>query len=467
MKPAPILFFLLITSNLYSQYFEKVFLVDSVMPLEVCQKSIELNNGNIIAIGTNDACGACIAINYVTCLDSMGNALWLKKFIPGTTPILVDVLAEDSEIVFMTGAEDVDSVGQTMITVELYRMSVTDGSTINNNNFDLYFNQTVSSVSVKLFAQDSTYALFTGSHKVRIDHNLDTISVKNYFGGVTKPIEINNNRFATVINFNYQSIDTTALEIFDSNLDSVSLIPVSPSCYRFFKQPIWNSMHIAYGNDKYYFTSFNTPDDSVVFGCMDTLLNELWSKVSLPPTQITISDLLADSDKFYFVGENNHTAAPTGDGFLLGLNSAGDTSLYKTYRAFGYYDWNRLYHIERSSNNGFLLSGITLEPISAPRSSYILKTDSAGNTPITLSVKDIRVNAIRNFITPSVSEGYFNVNFQKESNLKIYNSTGELVYSEISKEGKTINLVSKLPGIYFAVLFSGDKIYRQKIIIQK
>jgi hypothetical protein len=456
---------LLIATNAYCQYFEKVFLIDSVIPIEVCHKSLELNNGDIIAIGTNDGCDACITINYVPRIDSMGNMVWLKKFIPGFSPLPIDFVLEDSEIVFMTGEEGIDSVGNTMISVDLYRMTITDGSVINTNSFDLYTNQSLF-VDCKLVAQDSTYALFTGYHKVKIDYNLDTISVKNYYGIVTLPVEISNDRYAAIVKFNYQSIDTTALEILDANLDSVFSIPFSQSLYRFFKQLIWNSVKIEFGNNKYYFTAFNMPDDSVVIGSMDTLLNEQWSKVSLPQTQITISDLIGDSDHVYIVGENNHTFAPTGEGFLLGLNTVGDTSLYKTYKAFGYYDWNRLYHIERCYDNGFLITGVTFNPISVPRSSYILKTDSTGNTPVTLTINHVEDNTLKNFIHPSVSHGYFQLDVEKEMKLEIYNSTGNIVYSNISPGKYTIDLTSEIPGLYFAVLFYTENIYTQKIIIQ-
>ncbi len=73
-------------------------------------------------------------------------------------------------------------------------------------------------------------------------------------------------------------------------------------------------------------------------------------------------------------------------------------------------------------------------------------------------------------IYPNPGNGIFNLSSahpQKESQIVIYNSTGEKIYSDIiSSANLLINLCSQPKGVYFIKLQNGDEVFTDKIIIQ-
>ena len=74
-------------------------------------------------------------------------------------------------------------------------------------------------------------------------------------------------------------------------------------------------------------------------------------------------------------------------------------------------------------------------------------------------------------IYPNPSNGQFNVtvsSLQKSSSIEIYNSIGELVYSQkVINEQNTIELTNEANGLYFVKVMSDGKIVGTKKIIKE
>ncbi len=68
------------------------------------------------------------------------------------------------------------------------------------------------------------------------------------------------------------------------------------------------------------------------------------------------------------------------------------------------------------------------------------------------------------------SNGIFNVSFIQASSLKVVNTSGDEVYTEEVKTGETkatLNLSDLTNGIYFICVVDGDKVSKNKVVIQK
>jgi hypothetical protein len=74
-------------------------------------------------------------------------------------------------------------------------------------------------------------------------------------------------------------------------------------------------------------------------------------------------------------------------------------------------------------------------------------------------------------ISPNPSSiGIFNVEFVQASSVKVLNATGEEVYAENVKAGETkatLNLSNLTNGVYFICVLDGDKVSKNKVVIQK
>lgn len=90
--------------------------------------------------------------------------------------------------------------------------------------------------------------------------------------------------------------------------------------------------------------------------------------------------------------------------------------------------------------------------------------------PSTNGVENVsEASEVRIYPNPS-SDGIYHVDFGKASNVKVVNTLGMLVYNEKVEPGaetKTVDLTNLSNGIYFIYVADGDKISKQKVVLNK
>jgi hypothetical protein len=174
-----------------------------------------------------------------------------------------------------------------------------------------------------------------------------------------------------------------------------------------------------------------------------------------------------DSGLLVITGENQHAAGPSGKAFLLKLDAYGDTLLYKEYRGAGGYDFNRFYDISKTLHGGFLLSGTTSDPGSIPQSSYVVKTDVSGNTPITIGIteKESRQSPI---LVCRAWEGIFSIICPENGqyDMLVLNNLGSVVLERNDTgNGDFLYLDQLSDSIYHVIFYNNTHRYIQKLII--
>lgn len=452
--------------------YEKVFQVTSTLQLEVCFKSVEISNAEIISCGTNDACSPCPTTNYLTRLDSNGNTIWQKLFYPGNIPIPIDfAITLENDIVFLTGSESIDSLGNVLIYFSVYKVEISNGALIDSNEFQLVFYQNHPTM-IQLFAEtDSTISMFTGEHRLKLNSQLDTFNVHSYNSPLSKAIRTGDDNHFLLPTFSPAiSSDSSVFEIITTDLDSIGKIYIPDSIYEFFDVFKWNSLRmISTQSNNYYFTAYKSQSyDSIVVGLLDSTLNKIWiNKIPVQPFTTSILELYSKNGNLILTGENNHASGPSGNAYIVGFDNNGDTILYKSYKAYNFYAFNKFFHVTMMNDNGYLLSGTTSDPVTVPQSSYIVRTDSSGNTPFTINVNFVNENKESVLIFPSVSAGLFHINCNTENNysISVINQLGICIQQidNIDCEG-SIDLSSLKSGIYLVNFISKNNLSVKRIV---
>lgn len=125
------------------------------------------------------------------------------------------------------------------------------------------------------------------------------------------------------------------------------------------------------------------------------------------------------------------------------------------------------YEIIPSVLGGFIICGIYSDSVNLDAEYYLLHVDDDGL--LTGQQETAAANTISIFPNPSI--GVFSLEFGvgsgEKAEIEIYNSIGEEVYkSEVKSQKEVINLSTQPKGIYFVRIVANDKTYSQKIVIQ-
>jgi hypothetical protein len=155
--------------------------------------------------------------------------------------------------------------------------------------------------------------------------------------------------------------------------------------------------------------------------------------------------------------------------FLIKTNALGDTLWSRQFKAGGSSIDNNSYFVQQTKDKGYIISGISTMP---PTGLYIIKTDSLGMVYSTTDIPEVN-NPFSLTIYPNPNSGVFTLNAKgiakKGAPFKIYNANNQCVYSGdlLNNSECSLNL-SYLPnGLYFIVLYTDNKVFSRKFIIEK
>jgi len=155
--------------------------------------------------------------------------------------------------------------------------------------------------------------------------------------------------------------------------------------------------------------------------------------------------------------------------FLLKTNAMGDTLWSRQFKAGGTSVNNFSYFVRQTKDKGYILCGLSTM---APANLYIIKTDSLGMVYSTTGIPEVN-NPFSLNIFPNPNGGEFTLHAKgiskKGAPYKIYNANNQCVYSSdlVNNSDCSLNL-SYLPnGLYFIVLYTDNKVFSRKFILEK
>jgi hypothetical protein len=155
--------------------------------------------------------------------------------------------------------------------------------------------------------------------------------------------------------------------------------------------------------------------------------------------------------------------------FLIKTNAMGDTLWSRQFKAGGTSVNNFSYYVRQTKDKGYILCGLSTM---MPAGLYIIKTDSLGMVYSTTGIPEVN-NPFSLNIFPNPNGGEFTLHAKgiskKGAPYKIYNANNQCVYSSdlVNNSDCSLNL-SYLPnGLYFIVLYTDNKVFSRKFILEK
>ena len=155
--------------------------------------------------------------------------------------------------------------------------------------------------------------------------------------------------------------------------------------------------------------------------------------------------------------------------FLIKTNAMGDTLWSRQFKAGGTSFNNSSSCVRQTKDKGYIFCGVSTM---APAGLYIVKTDSLGMVYSTTGISEVN-NPFSLTIYPNPNSGVFTLNAKgiskKDTPFKIYNANNQCVYSGDLYNNSECSLdLSYLPnGLYFIVLYTDNKVFSRKFIIEK
>jgi len=155
--------------------------------------------------------------------------------------------------------------------------------------------------------------------------------------------------------------------------------------------------------------------------------------------------------------------------FLIKTNAMGDTLWSRQFKAGGTSVNNFSYFVRQTKDKGYILCGLSTM---APANLYIIKTDSLGMVYSTTGIPEVN-NPFSLTIYPNPNSGVFTLNAKgiskKGAPFKIYNANNQCVYSgDLFNNSECSLNLSYLPnGLYFIVLYTDNKVFSRKFILEK
>jgi len=186
-----------------------------------------------------------------------------------------------------------------------------------------------------------------------------------------------------------------------------------------------------------------------------------------------------------FVGET--TSAFPGNIITANLTPSGkfifNTQQTNNYRSPYYYNTSNARTSMDTFNvtNPSLLAVAEMDVYGASDDVYALTLEMRPNfaqdysvrkhsAPGSIGIKETESAEEMFSVRPNPSQGIFSIirkTIKENVPLKVFNSLGELVYQAVlGFEEQTINLSTQVKGIYFVKVYSSDKVYTHKVIIQ-
>jgi hypothetical protein len=197
---------------------------------------------------------------------------------------------------------------------------------------------------------------------------------------------------------------------------------------------------------------------------VNSLGDLIWTKVFPKPFEEVPYSIKPTTDSgFVIVGYTNTNIGR--NLYLLKTTSLGDT-LWT--RKFSSSNLSGGLSVSQTNDNGYIITGYSTTPTGL----YIIKTDSLGMVYSTTGIPEVN-NPFSLNIFPNPNGGEFTLHAKgiskKGAPYKIYNANNQCVYSSdlVNNSDCSLNL-SYLPnGLYFIVLYTDNKVFSRKFILEK
>ena len=196
----------------------------------------------------------------------------------------------------------------------------------------------------------------------------------------------------------------------------------------------------------------------------NSLGDVLWTKTFPKPVEERPYSIKPTIDGGFVILGYTHTSIGR-NLYLIKTTSLGDTLWTRTFSSSN----NSVgLSVEQTNDNGYIITGFS----TAPTGLYIIKTDSLGMVYSTTGIPEVN-NPFSLTIYPNPNSGVFTLNAKgiakKGAPFKIYNANNQCVYSGDLYNNSECSLdLSYLPnGLYFIVLYTDNKVFSRKFIIEK
>ena len=473
MKKASLIYliiflFLLVSKLCVAQYsfarrFNTFNISDQVVGCQV------LSNGYAI-LGNINPCGLCTkGLDYIL-LDTLGNIIVEKTF-----ALNYDAKAE----IFHKSIGDTLIMSGVIINTDQHLYDIfmakidKDGGLIWKKQFvsdSLYFD--IYPLSICNTMDSGYFVLYLGTAEgiryMKLNRNGDSLYTKKielpFHGGISMT-ELHDNGFAILgVRFNSGILGYTILRL-DLNGDTLWTID-------FPKDTIGSLSNIIETNDHglvllgYLKDSINH-NPSCLFK-FDSAGTFLWSKPLYSPNiQKSYAIQNCSDGGFIVAGITIDPAGQFNYNFLYRTDSNGDSLWFKEYETM----FNSSFRdVKQTPDKGFLaVGGIQGKPFH-PSDIFVVKTDSMGNVSSTLGIKKYQLHhELHIFPNPATNLLTIALTMEEtDSYISIHDASGRKIFEETSihQNNITIDVSDFAKGIYFISVIEGEKVYRNKLIVE-
>jgi len=198
----------------------------------------------------------------------------------------------------------------------------------------------------------------------------------------------------------------------------------------------------------------------------DSAGDTLWTKDYFNPYHQVAYSIEQTMDGGYIITGTAMNSANERNAYLIKTDADGDTLWTRIFaistNCFGLF-------VRQTKDGGFIISGHSNMP---PGGTIIIKTDSMGMVNSGTGIAEVN-NPFGFNVYPNPTAGIFTITAKGiskfNSSIKIYNLISECVYSGIISNNipVQINLNNAPNGMYAITLHTYNKMYSQKIIIEK
>ena len=458
---------LLITFLTHAQNtFEHVFLSGpNVVDMEACDKSIELSNGDYIAMGYNPGCEFCQKPYYIRRYDYQGNLLFEKVYNYGSGGDFPDLIqTKDGNLLFYY-AVGFPTVNLTW-DFRLYFSKIDlNGNTLFTK--DYYFQRPdqngISLIQLDELS-DSSIIFSCDKMVMKLNQRLDSLKSISIGEEIYLVNKLKSDS-EIVIQHHIMSgnVDSVIQVVYSKNLDSLRLLfPNSSSFYNNFTNDWWIVGSEQYNDSSYINMVFKSMPitDSIAFVRSDENLNPLWIQYfAFPHRAFAIRYWDMNSNTITYWGDKWNSDFSIDSAFFYRLNiHTGDSLQFKVFAAENIYPQTGLRDLKYCTE-GYLISGFV-----TGQQSYFAVLDTNGN--VSTSVPTVSAPTMNVFNNPTSNQFSVELVGEKIYTFTLTDALGKIIEVKKGNGKMNFNIQNYAAGSYFLNV-TGDQVKREVVIIKQ
>ena len=466
---ALILFFLISVITHAQNTFEHVFTSShNVVDVEACDKSLELPNGDYVAMGVNPGCEFCYKLYYIRKYDHQGNLIFEKLINIGSGGEYPDLIqTKDGNLLFYYGY-GFPTVNLTWdYRLYFYKMDL-NGDTLFTKNY--YYQRSDQNGIYQIHLNelaDSSIVFSCSELLLKLNPTLDSLEAMPlsipFFDTFLRS---NKTEIISPKSYPTQHGDSIALIVYDNNLDSSRTIVFPDSNFTSATSFGWGIGSLQeYEVNKIFGIirkGVGNTLDSLGFVMFDSTMHILWANYLVVAIHTHIfQNISFDQNSVSFYGSKINLITYKDSAIYYRFSLNGDSLQFKTFAAENIYDNTSLRDLKYCSE-GYLISGYAQADTTGWKS-YFAVLDTNGNVVNGIATTETRPMKV--FNNPTTNQFEVELEGEKSHTFTLMDASGKIIEMKEGIGKMNFNIQNYSAGNYFLNI-TGDKVRRQMIIVK-